>query len=97
VGRATFASVLEALNAYLADQQGAVDSVAAAIQLAIAQREVSLETGGGGGTGGYSSSAGSVPGAGGVSSGGAGAGSASGGSTTGESLPAAGGGMGKGM
>jgi outer membrane protein TolC len=95
VGRATFASVLEALNAYVADQQGYIDSAAAALRLAIAQREVSLETAGGGAS--ASGLPGSVPGAGGIASGSAGAGSTSGGSSNGESAPSAGGGMAKGM
>jgi len=95
VGRATFASVLESLNAYVADQQGAIDSTAAALRIAIAQGEVSLETAGGGGEGGLP---GSVPGAGGAASAGAGGGAASSGSSTGESAPAqSGGGMSKGM
>jgi outer membrane protein TolC len=98
VGRATFASVLEALGAYVADQQGAIDSAAAALRLAIAQREVSLETAGGGGEGGGLPSSGAVPGAGGMPSAGAASGAASSGSSSSESTPAqSGGGMSKGM
>ncbi len=90
VGRVTFASVLEALNAYVADQQGSLDAAADALRIVIAQRELSLEPSGGGSAGGIS---GSVPGAGSAASAGAGA-SASGSSEAGA---APGGGMGKGM
>jgi outer membrane protein, heavy metal efflux system len=63
VGRVTFASVLEALAGYLADVDGFFQSIAEAQRVAIAEREVSLETtgGAGGGIGG-----GGVPGAGAV-------------------------------
>lgn len=43
VGRLTFASVLEALQGYVADQSSFLDSIAAAQRLAIAERELSLE------------------------------------------------------
>jgi cobalt-zinc-cadmium efflux system outer membrane protein len=93
VGRVTFASVLEVLNAYVADQQGYIDSVAEAERLAIAQREVSLETSGGGAGVG---APGSVPGAGGMAQAGGGASSAA--STgQGESAQTAGGGAKGGM
>ena len=44
VGRVTFASVLDALAGYLNDVNGFFESVAAAQRIAIAQREVSLES-----------------------------------------------------
>jgi outer membrane protein, heavy metal efflux system len=71
VGRVTFASAMEALAGYLNDENGFLQSAAAAQQLAIAQDEVSLDPvgGGGGGLGG-----GSVPGAGAVARGGGGGG-----------------------
>lgn len=43
VGAVGFASVLEALAGYLADQNGYLDSLAAAQQIAIAERAVSLD------------------------------------------------------
>jgi outer membrane protein, heavy metal efflux system len=43
VGRLTFASVLEALSAHLADVNGYLESLAAAQRLAVANRELSLE------------------------------------------------------
>jgi outer membrane protein, heavy metal efflux system len=43
VGRVPFASVLEALNGYLADEAGFYESVAAAQRIDIAQRELSLD------------------------------------------------------
>jgi outer membrane protein TolC len=49
VGRVTFASVLEALAGYLADVDGFLQSIADAQRVAIAQREISLETAGGAG------------------------------------------------
>lgn len=51
VGRVTFASVLEALVGYLSDVDGFFNSVAAAQRIAIAQREVSLDSVSGGGAG----------------------------------------------
>lgn len=48
VGRVPFASVLEVLNAYVADQQAYLDSIAEAQRIAIAQEELSLEPTGGG-------------------------------------------------
>jgi len=62
VGRVAFASVLEALSGYLSDVNGFFDSVAAAHRIAIAQREVSLESAGGGGGGAAGNTA--MPGAG---------------------------------
>lgn len=62
VGRVTFASVLEALGGVVADEDGALQAVAAAWRVAIAGDEVSLDPAGaaaGGGMGG-----GSFPGAG---------------------------------
>jgi outer membrane protein TolC len=44
VGRVPFASVLEALSGYLVDVNGFLESIAAAQRIAIAEREVSLET-----------------------------------------------------
>ncbi len=61
VGRVTFASVLEVLNAYVGDQQSYIDSAADAQRLAIAQEELSLSPSAGGAG---PSGAGSVPGAG---------------------------------
>lgn len=49
VGRVTFASVLEALAGYLSDVDGFLQSIADTQRVAIAQREVSLETAGGAG------------------------------------------------
>ncbi len=49
VGRVTFASVLEALAGYLADVDGFLQSIAETQRVAVAQREVSLETAGGAG------------------------------------------------
>ena len=46
VGRVTFASVLEALSGYLADQAGYLESITQAHRLAIAQRELSLDPSG---------------------------------------------------
>jgi len=43
VGRVTFASVLEALSGYVADQAGYLESIAQAHRIAIAWREVSLD------------------------------------------------------
>jgi hypothetical protein len=39
-----FASVLEALSGYLVDVNGFLESIAAAQRIAIAEREISLET-----------------------------------------------------
>jgi hypothetical protein len=61
VGRVTFASVLEAIAGVINDEDGYLQTVAAAERLAIAAGEVSLDPAGGGG-GGLSS--GAVPGAG---------------------------------
>jgi outer membrane protein TolC len=44
VGRVPFASVLEALSGYLVDVNGFLESIAAAQRIAIAEREISLET-----------------------------------------------------
>jgi len=63
VGRVTFASVLEALAGYLADVDGFYQSIAEAQRVAIAEREVSLETAGGAGG---AIGGGGVPGAGAV-------------------------------
>jgi outer membrane protein TolC len=63
VGRVTFASVLEALAGYVADVDGFLQSIADAQRVAIAQREVSLQTAGGGGG---AIGGGGVPGAGAV-------------------------------
>jgi outer membrane protein, heavy metal efflux system len=65
VGRVTFASVLEALSGYLADVNNFLESVAAAQRIAIAEREISLESPGSAGGGGMAGSA--VSGAGPVS------------------------------
>jgi outer membrane protein TolC len=62
VGKVTFASVLEALAGHLADVNGFLASVASAHQIAIAEREISLEAPGGPAAGGMGGSA--VPGAG---------------------------------
>lgn len=62
VGRVPFASVLEALNGYVADLDAYYVSVAVAQRVDIAQREISLESPAGGASGGMSGS--SVPGAG---------------------------------
>ncbi len=83
VGRVTFASVLEAIAGVIGDEDGYLQTIAAAQRVAIAADEVSLESAGGG-SGGLSG--GPVPGAG--SSGGgpaasAGAGAASGGDPAG--------------
>ena len=61
VGRVTFASVLEALAGHLADVNGFLTSVAAAQQIAIAEREISLDVPGGSATGGMGGTA--IPGA----------------------------------
>jgi cobalt-zinc-cadmium efflux system outer membrane protein len=61
VGRVTFASVLEAIAGVISDEDGYLQTVAAAQRLAIAAGEVSLDAAGGG-AGALSS--GSVPGAG---------------------------------
>jgi cobalt-zinc-cadmium efflux system outer membrane protein len=65
VGRLTFAAVLEALQGYVADQGSFLDSIASAQRLAIAERELSLESVEGPPTGGMSGAA--FPGAGGAS------------------------------
>jgi cobalt-zinc-cadmium efflux system outer membrane protein len=44
VGRVPFASVLEALSGYLVDVNGFLESIAATQRIAIAEREISLET-----------------------------------------------------
>ncbi len=62
VGRVSFASVLEALTGYVADEGGFLDSVAAAQQVAIAEREISLDAPAGGSPIAMSGSA--MPGAG---------------------------------
>ncbi|HET9554549.1 MAG TPA: TolC family protein, partial [Anaeromyxobacteraceae bacterium] len=54
VGRVTFASVLEALGGVIADEDGALQAVAAAERVAIAAGEVSLDAPGGAGGGGLS-------------------------------------------
>jgi hypothetical protein len=61
VGRVTFASVLEALSGYLADENGYLESVAAAQRIAIASRENSLDPVASGGAAAMPSAA--VPGA----------------------------------
>jgi len=66
VGRVTFASVLEAIAGVINDEDGLLQTVAAAQRLSIAAGEVSLEPAGGG-AGGLSS--GSIPGAGAASGG----------------------------
>jgi cobalt-zinc-cadmium efflux system outer membrane protein len=66
VGRLAFASVLEALQGYVADQSNFLDSIASAQRLAIAERELSLESVEGPPTGGMSGAA--FPLAGGASS-----------------------------
>ncbi len=73
VGRVTFASVLEAIAGVIGDEDGYLQTAAAAQRLAIAAAEVSLEPAGGGG-GGLSS--GSVPGAGAAGGGASAAGAA---------------------
>lgn len=74
VGRVTFASVLEAIGGVIADEDGYLQSIAAAQRVVIAAAEVSLDEAGGGGSG---LSGGAVPGAGSIgasgTSGGAGA------------------------
>ncbi len=60
VGRVPFAAVLEVLNAYVADQQSYLGSLAEAQRVAIAQAELSLGSSGGGAT---LAAPGSVPGA----------------------------------
>jgi outer membrane protein TolC len=62
VGRVSFASILEALAGYVADVNGFYDSVAAAQQIAIAEREISLDAPTGAAGGGMGSPA--MPGAG---------------------------------
>lgn len=52
VGRLGFASVLEALAGYLGDRGGFLDAVAALHRLAIAEREISLESPAGGASSG---------------------------------------------
>ena len=64
VGRVTFASVLETLGGYLADLGGFYESVAAIQRIDIAQRELSLDPVTGPA---MAPSAGSIPGAGGMS------------------------------
>ena len=61
VGRVTFASVLEAIAGVINDEDGYLQTVAAAERLAIAADEVSLDPAGGGAVG---LSSGAVPGAG---------------------------------
>jgi outer membrane protein TolC len=87
VGKVTFASVLEALAGYLADVNGFLASVASAQQIAIAEREISLDAPGGSAAGGIGGSA--MPGAGATSaqsSSGRSAGSQQGGDTGGASM-----------
>ena len=74
VGRVGFASVLEAIAGVIGDEDGYLQTVAAAQRVAIATGEVSLDAGGGGGG---ALSSGSVPGAGAVGGGGGGSASAS--------------------
>ena len=88
VGRVTFAAVLEVLRGLVADESGYLDSLAQAQAVAIAQREVSLESPA---TAAGMLATGAVPGAGGMSGGGAVA-SASAGRGTGSATPAAAGG-----
>ena len=64
VGRAPFASVLEALSGYLADLVGFYESVAAIQRIDIAQREMSLDPVAGPGLGGLGGAA--MPGTGGM-------------------------------
>jgi hypothetical protein len=80
VGRVTFASVLEAVAGVISDEDGYLQTVAAAERVAIAAGEVSLEPGGGASGGG---SGGSFPGAG-ASGGGAAAGGAAATSSAGD-------------
>ncbi len=68
VGRVTFASVLEAVSGVIADEDGYLQSVAAAQRIAIATEEVSLDAAGGGSSG---LSGASMPGTGAAASGGA--------------------------
>ena len=72
VGRVTFASVLEAVGGVIADEEGYLQSVAAAQRVAIAADEVSLAPSAGESGGGMGG--GAVPGAGGSGGGGMGAG-----------------------
>jgi outer membrane protein, heavy metal efflux system len=74
VGRVTFASVLEAITGVIGDEDGYLQTAAAAQRVAIAADEVSLEPAGGASG---ALSAGSVPGAGPAGGGWAGGGSAS--------------------
>ncbi len=67
VGRVTFASVLEALTGYLSDVTGFLESVASTQQIAIAQREVSLDLVPGPAAGGVTATP--MPGAGAMSGG----------------------------
>jgi hypothetical protein len=66
VGRVTFASVLEALSGHLTDVNGYLESVAAAQRIAIAEREISLDSPESAGTAGMSGA--TVPDAGALSS-----------------------------
>jgi outer membrane protein TolC len=84
VGRVTFASVLEVLAGYVNDVDGFLESVALAQRLAIAEREVSLDTIAGPGA---AMAGGAVPGA------GATGGSPSGGGAAAPAAEAAGGSM----
>ena len=87
VGRVSFAAVLEALSGYLSDVNGFLDSVAAAQRIAIAQREISLESPGG--AGGGSAGSASMPGtgaAGAAASSGRGSGQPSGTESSGSSM-----------
>jgi cobalt-zinc-cadmium efflux system outer membrane protein len=68
VGKVPFASVLEVMRGYVADEGGFLDALAQAQRLAIADREVSLDAPGELGGGG---SGGSVPGSAGLAGGGA--------------------------
>lgn len=73
VGRLTFASVLEAISGVISDEDGYLQSVAAAQRVVIAADEVSLDAAGGG-AGGLAG--GAMPGTGATGGGGAGASSA---------------------
>lgn len=81
VGRVTFASVLEAITGVISDEDGYLQTIAAAQRVAIAAAEVSLDPAGGA-AGGMSS--GSVPGAGAAGGGSAASGGAAAASATGD-------------
>lgn len=71
VGRVTFASVLEAIGGVIGDEDGYLQTVAAAHRVAIATEEVSLDPAGGGGV---AMGGGAVPGAGAIGGGSGGGG-----------------------